>query len=237
MSSRFFLIRIIMDRLEITGLKSAYGKHQVLTDVSLSVQIGQIIGIVGANGCGKSTFLQILAGLREPDEGSIYLDGQQVKGRAGRSLLLRYTGYVPQESNLIPELNVRDNLLLWYQDKHKLDEELKSGFLHTLEIEKMYGIRAEQLSGGMKKRVSIGCALAKSPVILLLDEPNAALDLPAKEQIHEYLLQYTQQSGMVILATHDESDLEICNRVYALRQGCLTEIDRTLRGSKLVENL
>ena len=96
-----------MDRLHITGLKSAYGRHQVLQDVNLTVQQGQIIGIVGANGCGKSTFLQILAGLRTPDDGSIYLDGQQVKGRAGRSLLLRYMGYVPQESNLIQELSVR----------------------------------------------------------------------------------------------------------------------------------
>lgn len=82
-SSRFFLIRVVMDRLHITGLKSAYGRHQVLQDVNLTVQQGQIIGIVGANGCGKSTFLQILAGLRTPDDGSIYLDGQQVKGRAG----------------------------------------------------------------------------------------------------------------------------------------------------------
>ena len=114
-----------MDRLHITGLKSAYGRHQVLQDVNLTVQQGQIIGIVGANGCGKSTFLQILAGLRTPDDGSIYLDGQQVKGRAGRSLLLRYMGYVPQESNLIPELSVRDNLLLWYRDKYRLKKELE----------------------------------------------------------------------------------------------------------------
>ena len=82
-------------------------------DVNLTVQKSQIIGIVGANGCGKSTLLQILAGLRLPDEGDIYLDGQQVKGSAGRSLLLRYTGYVPQESNLIPEISVGDNLFLW----------------------------------------------------------------------------------------------------------------------------
>ena len=72
-----------MDRLHITGLKSAYGRHQVLQDVNLTVQQGQIIGIVGANGCGKSTFLQILAGLRTPDDGSIYLDGQQVKRQSG----------------------------------------------------------------------------------------------------------------------------------------------------------
>ena len=182
-----------MDRLHITGLKSAYGRHQVLQDVNLTVQQGQIIGIVGANGCGKSTFLQILAGLRTPDDGSIYLDGQQVKGRAGRSLLLRYMGYVPQESNLIQELSVRDNLLLWYRDKYRLKKELEEGFLHTLGVQQMCSMRAQNLSGGMKKRVSIGCALTESPVILLLDEPNAALDLPAKEQIREYLLQYREE--------------------------------------------
>ena len=206
-------------------------------DVNLTVQKSQIIGIVGANGCGKSTLLQILAGLRLPDEGNIYLDGQQVKGSAGRSLLLRYTGYVPQESNLIPEISVGDNLFLWYRDKHKMKQELESGFLHIMGIDKMYGIKAEYLSGGMKKRVSIGCALADSPVILLLDEPNAALDLPGKEQLREYFLQYQKMGGTVILATHDESDLEICDKVYVLRQGCISEIDRTLRGKELVEKL
>lgn len=89
----------------------------------------------------------------------------------------------------------------------------------------------------MKKRVSIGCALADSPVILLLDEPNAALDLPGKEQLREYFLQYQKMGGTVILATHDESDLEICDKVYVLRQGCISEIDRTLRGKELVEKL
>ena len=226
-----------MNRLELTNIKSAYGRHQVLTDVNLTVQKGQIIGIVGANGCGKSTLLQILAGLRLPDEGNIYLDGQQVKGSAGRSLLLRYTGYVPQESNLIPEISVGDNLFLWYRNKHKMKQELESGFLHTMGIDKMYGIKAEHLSGGMKKRVSIGCALADSPVILLLDEPNAALDLPGKEQLREYFLQYQKMGGTVILATHDEGDLEICDKVYVLRQGCISEIDRTLGGKKLVEKL
>lgn len=206
-------------------------------DVNLTVQKSQIIGIVGANGCGKSTLLQILAGLRLPDEGNIYLDGQQVKGSAGRSLLLRYTGYVPQESNLIPEISVGDNLFLWYRDKHKMKQELESGFLHIMGIDKMYGIKAEHLSGGMKKRVSIGCALADSPVILLLDEPNAALDLPGKEQLREYFLQYQKMGGTVILTTHDESDLEICDKVYVLRQGCISEIDRTLRGKELVEKL
>lgn len=226
-----------MNRLQLTNIKSAYGRHQVLTDVNLTVQKGQIIGIAGANGCGKSTLLQILAGLRLPDEGNIYLDGQQVKGSAGRSLLLRYTGYVPQESNLIPEISVGDNLFLWYRDKHKMKQELESGFLHIMGIDKMYGIKAEHLSGGMKKRVSIGCALADSPVILLLDEPNAALDLPGKEQLREYFLQYQKMGGTVILATHDESDLEICDKVYVLRQGCISEIDRTLRGKELVEKL
>ena len=226
-----------MNRIQLTNIKSAYGRHQVLMDVNLTVQKSQIIGIVGANGCGKSTLLQILAGLRLPDEGNIYLDGQQVKGSAGRSLLLRYTGYVPQESNLIPEISVGDNLFLWYRDKHKMKQELESGFLHIMGIDKMYGIKAEHLSGGMKKRVSIGCALADSPVILLLDEPNAALDLPGKEQLREYFLQYQKMGGTVILATHDESDLEICDKVYVLRQGCISEIDRTLRGKELVEKL
>ncbi len=223
------------ERLVVDAVASAYGKKQVLKRVSFQAKAGTCTAIVGANGCGKSTLLNILAGLRAAKQGTVFLDGRAAVGREGKQLFLSYMGYVPQESNLIMEVTVLDNLLLWYQDKKRLEQELQNGFLHMLGLQDMLGIKAGKLSGGMKKRVSIGCALAGNPSILLLDEPNAALDLPGKAQIREYLSFYKQKGGTIVMATHEECDLELCEQVLCLKEGECFPVDRTLRGQELLK--
>ena len=218
-----------MERMSVKGIACFYGKKQVLKNVSFEAKAGTCTAIIGANGCGKSTLLGILAGLRKPDQGTICFDGHE--------LLPSHTGYVPQENNLIPELTVKDNLLLWYQDKNILNQELRNGFLHMLGVEEMLLLKAGKLSGGMKKRVSIGCALAGNPPILLLDEPDAALDLPGKADIRRYLSSYKEKGGTVIMATHEESDLELSEQVLSLRGGECYKIDRTLRGEALLREI
>lgn len=222
-----------MERIRVEGIESAYGKHRVLKGVSFSAEAGEGVGFVGANGCGKSTLLSILAGLKKADGGQILFDGQKAEER----LFVRYTGYVPQESNLIPELTVWDNLLLWYDDKEQLKKELTEGILPAMGIEQMRGMRVSKLSGGMHKKVSIACALAGKPPILLLDEPGAALDLPGKAELRGYLAAYKAAGGTVLIATHEETDLELCDRVYALRDGTCHEIDKTFRGEELMARL
>lgn len=202
--------------------------------MSITADAGQCVGIVGTNGCGKSTLLNILSGLRKADEGDIYFDGTRAQGRQP---FVRFVGYVPQESNLIPELCVMDNLRLWYQDAGMLQQSLEQGFLRVLGVDRMCRMRAGKLSGGMKKRVSIGCALAGNPPVLILDEPDAALDLPGKADIRRYLGMYKQMGGTILLATHDEIDLELCDRVYALNRGRSKEIDRALRGEELLNEI
>lgn len=223
-----------MERLQAVNIASSYGKKKVLCGVNISAGAGQCVGIVGINGCGKSTLLNILAGLRKADGGDIYFDG---KCAHGRQLFISYAGYVPQESNLIPELSVMDNLRLWYQDADALRQSLEQGFLRALGVEQMCRLKAGKLSGGMKKRVSIGCALAGNPPVLILDEPDAALDLPGKAEIRQYLGMYKQMGGTILLATHDEIDLELCDRVFALNKGVSKEIDRTLRGEALLKQI
>jgi len=218
-----------MEKLRTNHLQSAYGRHRVLADVNLSAENGHITALVGANGCGKSTLLQILSGLRKADAGSITIDGET----ADRALLRRMVGYVPQEALLMEELSVMDNLALWYQDKKELREALQDGFLHTLGVDELCRLKVSRLSGGMKKKVSIGCALAGRPQILLLDEPNAALDLPSKNQIRAYLRHYCDEGGTVLVATHDEGDLELCDSIYVLTGGEAKQVARTLRGEAL----
>ena len=208
---------------------SSYGKKQVLKGVDLSADAGECVGIVGKNGCGKSTLFNILAGLRKADSGEISYG-------LGKSPA-ECVGYVPQEGILMNELNVLDNLSLWFRDKKELQLSLKQGFLKELGVDKMCRTRVEKLSGGMKKRVSIGCALAGNPPILILDEPDAALDLMGKAEIRGYLAAYKRRGGTILIATHEESDLALCDKVYAMHNGKSKQIDRTLRGEALIREI
>ena len=215
-----------MERIVVKNIVSSYGKRKVLSGVDISADAGQCVGIVGENGCGKSTLLNILAGLKKPC-------GGEVAFNTGKSAS-KCAGYVPQEGNLIDELSVIDNLRLWHNDPKELKDSLERGFLKELGIGKMCRMRVADLSGGMKKRVSIGCALAGNPPILILDEPAAALDLTGKADIRRYILSYKKLGGTVVIATHEESDLEICDKVYALYGGKSVQIDAALRGEDLV---
>lgn len=218
-----------MERIVAKNIVSSYGKKQVLKGVYISAGAGQCVGIVGENGCGKSTLLNILVGLRQADSGEIFFDTEKPSAD--------YVGYVPQEGSLIDELSVLDNLSLWYRSKAELKLSLEQGFLKELGIDKMCRMKVGRLSGGMKKRVSIGCALAGNPPILILDEPDAALDLMGKADVRRYLTKYKELGGTIIIATHEESDLELCDKVYALCGGKSREIDRLLRGEKLVKEI
>jgi ABC-type multidrug transport system ATPase subunit len=101
----------------------------------------------------------------------------------------------------------------------------------------MCNIKVHALSGGMKKRVSIGCALAGHPKLLILDEPDAALDLIGKADIRRYLSMYKERGGTVLIATHDEVSLSLCDRVYAIKEGRCQEIDGALQGDELLTKL
>lgn len=217
--------------VDIRNLSGGYGRKQILKNLSLQVARGECAAVVGPNGCGKSTLLSIMAGTMKPTSGSIHYFGYDAL--AGRSVFRRMTGYVPQENPLIPELNVYDNLRLWYPDKQTLEKELEEGFLHVLGISDFVKMRADRLSVGMQKRVNIGIALAGMPPVLLLDEPGAALDLTGKEEIGRYLSLYLQKKGTIVIATHEEQELMLCDHVYVMKTGELHEVDRTLRGKEL----
>lgn len=186
--------------------------------MNISARSGQCIGILGSNGSGKSTLLSILAGVQDRSSGSFLCDGQELFSDAARRSAL--VGYVPQGTPLIEELSARDNLLLWY-DKKALASELENGVLAMLGIDEFLKIPVAKLSGGMKKRLSIGCAVAKRPPILLLDEPTAALDLACKQAIAAYLRRYKRSGGILLLTTHDIMELELCDAWYILKDGVL----------------
>lgn len=220
-----------MKMIEINNLSTSYGKRKILDGLSLSAERGECVGIVGPNGCGKSTLLSTMAGVLKPKTGSILYYGKDAL--ANRKVFSKMAGYVPQENPLLPELSVYDNLRLWYPDKKELTRELQEGFLQILGIPEFVKMPVSKLSGGMKKRVSIGIAMAGMPPILILDEPSAALDLVCKEDIRRYLQIYLERKGTIVITTHEESELSLCDSLYVMKNGRLQQIDKTLRGELL----
>ena len=220
--------------IEIKNISKRYKGKSVLKDISFSASGGKCIGILGSNGCGKSTLLSILAGVLKKDSGSFLYDGDDLflnnKKRA------QLVGYVPQGTPLIEELTARDNLLLWY-DRESMQQELQSGILKLLGIDSFIKVPVNKMSGGMKKRLSIGCAMANRPPIMLLDEPTAALDLVCKESIANYLKRYKQAGGLLLLTTHDVMELSLCDECYIIKDGILVPFVYDGDVRKLVESL
>ena len=223
---------MIMAELELIGIQKSFRKNHVLTGVDLSCGAGTCTGILGGNGSGKSTLLTILAGIRKADAGKFLWLGKDLLKDA-RSLR-KVVGYVPQGTPLFEELTARDNLLLWF-DRASLERELESGILKMLGVGDFLNVRVSRLSGGMKKRLSIGCAMCRHPDILLLDEPSAALDLPCKAEIQEYFKSFVKAGGTVILVTHDLQEMELCDRLYVLKGGVLSPYEGEITIDALAE--
>lgn len=220
--------------IEIKGIAKKYGKKQVLRDINLTVSSGKCVGILGSNGCGKSTLLSILAKIQKANRGQFLCNGKNLF--TDSRLHKNTVSYVPQGTPLIEELTAKDNLSLWYT-REDMKRELSGGVLKMLGINEFLKTTVNKMSGGMKKRLSIGCAISKKQPILLLDEPMAALDLACKQEISEYIKSYKQDGGIVLLSTHDLLELQLCDEWYIMKDGVLNPYEFEGDVERLVENL
>lgn len=217
--------------IEVLHIRKSYGKKTVLKDVSFCAMPGECVVFVGRNGCGKSTLLQILAGALRPDSGDITCFGDQPLRR--RALFRKYCGYVPQENPLMEELTVLDNLRLWGFRKSHPDVVI----LQQFGLEDLLNRNVESLSGGMKRRVSIACAAMMHPPVMLLDEPTNALDICYREEFYQWLSLYQQYGGIVLMTTHEESEIMNAQRCMVMNNGRLFELKDTERNMKSILNL
>ena len=216
--------------MELRGIKKSYRKNPVLNGVDMILRNGECVGVVGANGVGKSTLLKIVVGALKADEGTIYLDGAP----ASSDLLAEKTGYVPQENPLFEELTVKDNLELWYKgDRDRIKREMQDGILLRFGVNEFYKKKVKKLSGGMKKRLSLCCSLATKPDILVMDEPGAALDLSAKSMILDTIKEFTNVGKSVMITSHEIPELMICDRVYGMKNGMITQLKREINSDYL----
>ncbi len=214
--------------IRVENISKRYGKQQVLKEISFLVQPGESAAIVGRNGCGKSTLMQILAGIMKPDGGSLrYYDKDPL---SQRKLFRTMCGYVPQANPLIEELTVQDNLKLFGAGKEAVHSEL----LKPFELEDILKKPVCKLSGGMKRRVSIACAVHYLPPILFMDEPTTALDIYYKASLHEWMRAYLKMNGTLILTTHEEEEFCMCNRCFLMENGLLTELGQEQRRAEQI---
>ena len=205
--------------LEVKGVSWHYRNHAVLEDAGFSANAGECIGIVGLNGSGKSTLLGILAGIRKARTGSFTCFGHDLFRE--RDQFTRMVGYMPQENPLISDLSVSDNLRLW----SGVRPDPENALIRSLELGPLLKRKAGGLSGGEKRRLTACCALLKGQRVLIMDEPTSALDLNQKAIIHRCIQDHVAGQGIVIMATHDIIEMELCSRLYCL-DGCkLTESD------------
>ena len=181
-------------------------KKTVLTNVSISAKKGEAVGLLGLNGSGKSTLLSAIAGLRKPASGTIKVNGK--------------AGFVTQENALIDELTAMDNLKMWTPlSRQEILKELTETELSILKVSDFIDLKVKRMSGGMKKRLAIASVLLAKPDILLLDEPLAALDIPAKNDIINFIDSFRAKGGTVFIASHSEELFKHCSKIYLLKKG------------------
>ncbi len=204
--------------IEVSNIEKSY-KKQVLNNISFTVEKGEIVGILGENGCGKTTLLSIMSGNKKADGGKLFYNGKNAV--KDKKLFKKYVGYVPQENPLIDELSTADNLRLWYSHKNYADSK-KDGIIKKLGLTEYLNKKVSKLSGGMKRRISIAIALAENAPILIMDEPGAALDIYGKEEVRNYIKEFTENGGTVVMSTHDETEIKMCTALYVMKNGVLS---------------
>ena len=207
--------------IEVKNISKRY-RNTVLDDISFTAEKGQCIGIIGANGCGKTTLLSIMAGVNKIQSGKIYYNNELADRK---SVFKKYIAYVPQENPLIDELTTKDNLLLWLGSNRKIKDGFENGVLKDLGIDEFLNKQVNELSGGMKRRLSIGISLSNNAPIMLLDEPGSALDIYGKQEVNSYISNYVKNGGTVVMSTHDRDEIDLCNKLYKIEDGILKECE------------
>ena len=205
--------------IEVKNISKRY-RNTVLDDISFTAEKGQCIGIIGANGCGKTTLLSIMAGVNKAQSGKIYYNNELADRK---SVFKKYIAYVPQENPLIDELTTKDNLLLWLGSNRKIKDGFENGVLKDLGIDEFLNKQVNELSGGMKRRLSIGISLSNNAPIMLLDEPGSALDIYGKQEVNSYISNYVKNGGTVVMSTHDRDEIDLCTKLYKIEDGILKE--------------
>ncbi|NLK75418.1 MAG: ABC transporter ATP-binding protein [Clostridiales bacterium] len=217
-----------MKILEADNLKKIYGSGdnavKALDGVSLKVEEGEFVSVVGTSGSGKSTLLHMLGGLDRPDSGKIFIRNKDILEMSDEELTVfrrRNIGFVFQYYNLVPILNVYENIIFPIElDGTKPDESYINDIIHTLKLNPMINRMPNTLSGGQQQRVAIARALSTKPAIILADEPTGNLD--SKTSLEVLMLMQTLShrfNQTTVMITHNEEIAQMADRIIRIEDG------------------
>ena len=213
--------------LEIKEIKKSFTEEEaVLDNISLKISKGEFITLLGSSGCGKTTTLRIIAGLEQPDAGSVWLDGREVTGLEPNQ---RNVNTVFQNYALFPHMNVEENIGYGLKLKKVPKSEIRKKVSQMLELVQLEGYekrKPSELSGGQKQRVAIARALVNNPEVLLLDEPLGALDLQLRRAMQIELKHLQKKLGITfIYITHDQEEaINMSDRIAVMKDGRIEQI-------------
>lgn len=218
--------------IELNQIDMKYNKGQenevhALKQASLSVEQGDFVGLVGASGSGKTTFLQIIGGMIRPTDGAYFFDGMNVRAMKDRQLARfrnQKIGYVLQDYGLLRDRNVLENVCLpmmfshmkWHAVENRAME-----LLTELHIDHLKTRRVNQLSGGQSQLVAVARALAMNPPVILADEPTGSLDSNTSAHLMESLIKLNNAGTTILIVTHNEEISRQCKRIVRIRDGRL----------------
>jgi ABC-2 type transport system ATP-binding protein len=227
--------------LQVTGLQKSFGSLRAVDGIQFGVMPGMIYGLLGPNGAGKTTTISMISGLLRPDDGKVMVEGADFWSDPARAQ--RIMGVVPQEVALYDELSGRENLQFWGRLAGLSTREARSRateLLEALTLADRAKDPVKKYSGGMKRRINLGCALMHRPRLLLLDEPTVGIDPQARANILEFVKRLTANGTAILYTTHYLEEAEqLCHRIgiidhgKLLAEGSLHELQQRLGGDQI----
>ncbi|HHG74951.1 MAG TPA: ABC transporter ATP-binding protein, partial [Persephonella sp.] len=209
--------------MEAKGLTKRFGNFVADDHIDMVLRKGEILGLLGANGAGKTTFIKMLLGLYPIDEGELWLLGKKIQSYRDRLELKSKIGYVSQRFALYKDMTVRENLF-YFANMHRIPpskaRERINRFSRWLGFEEYMDYLPSELPLGINQRFSVAAALIHEPVVLFLDEPTSGVDAVARAQLWNLIRQLKEKWGIsILITTHYMSEAEFCDRIVLLKQG------------------
>ncbi len=208
--------------IEVKNLNKTFKKILAVQDLNFEIKKGSIVGLLGPNGCGKTTTIGMMLGLIKPSSGGILIDGKNIENENIRTKILEKVNFISPYVELPKKLTVEENLIVYGKlyGVEKLEEKVLS-LIKDLNLENFKKRKTGELSSGQKNRVSLAKALINDPEILLLDEPTASLDPDVGDYIRGYIENFASKKGTtILLASHNMNEVErLCSEVMMMKNG------------------
>ncbi len=213
-----------MASLQANNLAKAYRGREVVRDVSLQIDSGQVVGLLGPNGAGKTTCFYMIIGIVQADRGVIELNGEDITPLSMHERARHGVGYLPQEASIFRKLSVGDNILAILETRPDLNKqerlERRDQLLAEFHVEHLRDSLGQALSGGERRRIEIARALAAEPDFILLDEPFAGVDPISVSDIKQIINHLRDRGIGVLITDHNVRDtLDICEKAYIVGEG------------------